>query len=95
MPTENEATAERELTHCNVMGRIAIIVFGDKNNVTDEQCVERIAEAWRRGKAIETAGLKLVEWVNSHEGMMPHTEEFAAIYGDFADALGCPPAAPE
>lgn len=35
---------EDELVHCNVMGRIAIALFGDQNNRTDEECVARAAE---------------------------------------------------
>lgn len=35
---------EDELVHGNVMGRIAIALFGDQNNRTDEECVARAAE---------------------------------------------------
>ena len=35
---------EDKLAHCNIMGRIAIALFGDQNNRTDEDCVARAAE---------------------------------------------------
>ena len=35
---------EDELVHGNVMGRIAVALFGDQNNRTDEECVARAAE---------------------------------------------------
>lgn len=35
---------EDKLAHCNVMGRIAVALFGDQNNRTDEECVARAAE---------------------------------------------------
>ena len=35
---------EDELVHGNVMGRIAVALFGDQNNCTDEECVARAAE---------------------------------------------------
>jgi hypothetical protein len=41
-----EMTTERlqdELTHGNVMGRIAVALFGNQNNVTDEECVAETA----------------------------------------------------
>jgi len=35
---------EDKLVHGNVMGRIAVALFGDQNNRTDEECVARAAE---------------------------------------------------
>ena len=35
---------EDELVHGNIMGRIAVALFGDQNNRTDEECVARAAE---------------------------------------------------
>ena len=35
---------EDELVHGNIMGRIAVALFGDQNNRTDEDCVARAAE---------------------------------------------------
>lgn len=33
--------SEEEITHGHVMGRIAIALFGDRNNRTDEECVKQ------------------------------------------------------
>lgn len=35
---------EDGLVHGNIMGRIAVALFGDQNNCTDEECVARAAE---------------------------------------------------
>lgn len=45
-----EMTTERlqdQLTHGNIMGRIAVALFGKQNNVTDEECVAQAAEVVR------------------------------------------------
>lgn len=39
--------SEEEVTHGHVMGRIAIALFGEQNNRTDEECVTRVAEVVR------------------------------------------------
>ena len=36
--------SEEEITHGNVMGRIAIALFDEQNNRTDEECVTKVAE---------------------------------------------------
>ena len=38
-----ELEVER-MTHGNVMGRIALALFSEKNNRTDEECVAKVAE---------------------------------------------------
>src|SRR5574343_1160335 len=45
-----------EYAHGNVMGRIAIALFSDQNNRTDEECVAAVAElAYERSGAIQRA----------------------------------------
>ncbi len=36
--------SEEEITHGHVMGRIAIALFSERNNRTDEECVAKVAE---------------------------------------------------
>lgn len=45
-----------ELTHGNIMGRIAIALFSDQNNRTDEECVAAVAElSYERSDALMRA----------------------------------------
>ena len=50
-----EMTTERiqdQLTHGNIMGRIAVALFGRQNNVTDEECVAEAASVGYRMTAL-------------------------------------------
>ena len=49
---------EDKLAHCNVMGRIAVALFGDQNNRTDEECVARAAEVGYELEGAKTAVLR-------------------------------------
>jgi hypothetical protein len=83
-----EMTTERlqeQLTHGNIMGRIAVALFGRQNNVTDEDCV---AEAARLGYG-RTA---LVQRIKKLENDLMEALNALGQIVTMADrAIGCSP----
>jgi hypothetical protein len=78
----NRLDSERlqdEYAHGNVMGRIAIALFGDQNNRTDEDCVTKIAEVVRERDRLRQ---HLHDEHQRHIGTMDERDALAALLRD-------------
>lgn len=81
------ALAAVDLARSNVMGRIAILLFGDKtNNVTDEQCIEELRLYRKAAAALNKACRQLHQWVETHSYSLDDAE-FLAVYNAACDAM--------
>jgi hypothetical protein len=74
-----------ELVHGNIMGRIAVALFGNQNNVTDEDCV---AEAARVGYG-RTALIRRVKKLEND--LMEALNALGQIVTMADRAIGCSP----
>ena len=71
--------SEEELTHGHVMGRIAIELFGEQNNRTDEECITRVAEVVHERDSLRQ---HLHDEHQRHIGTMDERDALAALLNE-------------
>jgi hypothetical protein len=71
-----------ELVHNNVMGRIAIALFDEQNNRTDEECVTKVAEVVRERDRLRQ---HLHDEHQRHIGTMDERDALAALLKEASD----------
>jgi hypothetical protein len=92
LTAEHKRMQEENDTRSNIMGRIAIALFGEKNNVSDEACAKRL-EVWRDWHFIhqgepEAAGgdppkLEAVQSADQQQVGGSHYKDFAIQPAEF------------
>ena len=68
--------SEEEVAHGHVMGRIAIALFGERNNRTDEECITRVAEVVHERDSLRQ---HLHDEHQRHIGTMDERDALAAL----------------